>query len=733
MPTIRGFQSSFNGGVVTPEFWGRIDDAKYQTGMAVCDNFIVLPHGPVVNCPGTQFVAATKSPARKSRLIPFTYSTTQTVVIELGHQYIRLYSGGQALLTPGGSAAYAAGTTYNQGDLVTSGGVTYYSMQGTNTGHTPASSPTWWYALGTTYEIPSPYVEADLFAITFVQSNDILTLCHPNYAPAQLARYGATNWQLANISFGNALSPPASLSISTVRGSPASSATKTYQYNVTSTSLDGKSESALVINAGSTSQNLLDSGAHNDLTWPSVSGVTRFNVYRFSGGLFGLMGVSTTLSFTDDGSIIPDTGNTPPTAQYPFATDFPAAVSYYQQRRLFAGTTLFPQKTWGTRTGTESDLAYSIPVKDTDAISFTVASRDVNTIRHIVPLSDIILLTAGGVWRVSSTDGGALTPSTISVKPQSGVGANTAQPIIDDSSTLYIAARGGHIRELSFSWQVQSYVSSDLSLRAPNLFDGYDITQLAFQRSPNPIMWAISTAGNIIGMTYVPEQDVRALWTRSTTNGTFESVCCITEGVEDRIYVVVNRTIGGTTVRYVERFAARLWSNVVNTCYVDCAGVYSGSPTTTVSGLTWLEGQKVNILADGAVMPQAVVTGGAVTLTEAASNIQVGLPLVSQVQTLPAAFMQAPGAGQGRPKNLNRAFFRVTGTGGLSAGYDPSDLVQAKVRTTESPGSPPNLVTDEIEIVPYPSWSSSGQFYIYHTDPLPMTLLSMTPEFSVGS
>jgi len=731
VPNIRGFQASFNGGVVTPEFWGRIDDQKYQSGMAMCNNFIVLPHGPVVNCPGTQFVAATKSAAHKSRLIPFTYSTVQTVAIELGNQYIRFYSQGLALLTPVGSPAWSSATTYPVGALVTSGGFTWYSQQAGNLNQTPAAGA-WWYQLGTTYEIPSPYLEADLFAITFVQSNDILTLCHPNYPPMQLSRYGSTNWQLAAISFGNLLATPATSAVTTVRGSPASTATKTYSYEVTSTSADGKSESAASAVMVSAAQNLLDAGAYNGVNW-TVGAGTRFNIYRLSGGLYGLMGISTSGTFTDDGSIIPDTGNTPPIGQYPFASDYPAAVSYHDQRRLFAGTTLYPQKVWGTRSGTESDLAYSIPVKDTDAISFTIASRDVNTIRHIVPLQAVVLLTAGGVWKLSSSDGGAITPSTISLASQSGVGANNAQPVVDDTSCLYIAARGGHIRELAFSWQVQGYVSTDLSLRAPNLFDGFDIVQLAFQRAPTPLMWGISTAGNIIGMTYVPDQDVRALWTRSTVNGIFESICCIAEGVEDRVYAIVNRTIGGVTVRYVERFAARLWSNVVNTNYVDCAGTYSGAPTTTVTGLTWLEGQTVNILADGCVMPPQTVTSGTITLTEAASNIQVGLPITAQIQTLPAAFLQAPGAGQGRPKNVNRVFFRVSGTGGLQAGPDPTTLVQAKVRTIESPGSPPNLVTDEIEIVMYPSWGTGGQFYIYHTDPLPMTLLSMTPEFAVGS
>lgn len=686
MPNIRGFQQSFNGGVVTPEFWGRIDDSKYQTGLATCDNFIVLPHGPVANCPGTQYVNAAKFAGKQCRLIPFTYSTTQTVVIELGDQYIRFHT---------------------QGQTIVSGGVPY--------------------------EISSPYLEADLFAITYVQSADVLTLCHPNYAPRELRRLGSTNWTLTTITFGSTLTTPTSVAAAPTRGSPASTATKSYAYVVTQASADGRSESPPSSAAGTGAQNLLDSGAYNVITWGAIGGAVRYHVYRLSGGLYGFMGASTSTSFTDDGSIIPDTGFTPPITQTPFASDYPGAVSYFEQRRMFGGTPLNPQKVWGTRSGTESDLSYAIPTRDDDAISFKVASRDVNTIRHIVPMQQVILLTSGGVWRLTSVNSDAITPSTISVAPQSGVGANTAQPVVDDTTALYISARGGHIRELSFNWQVQGFVSNDLSLRAPNLFDGYDITQLAFQRAPHPVMWGVSTSGVLIGMTYVPEQEVRALFTRSTTNGTIESVCVVAEGVEDRIYIVVNRTIGGSTVRYIERMATRLWSNVASSVYVDCAGTYSGTPTTTVTGLTWLEGQTVSILADGAVMPQQVVTGGTVTLSQAASVIQVGLPIVAQIKTLPAAFLQAPGAGQGRPKNLNRIFLRFSSSGGIKAGPDTAHLTEAKIRTTEPYGSPPNLVTDEVEIVTAPSWGNSGQYVVYHDDPLPMTLLSITPEFSVGS
>lgn len=94
MATVRTFARSFAGGEVTPEFYGRIDDAKYQTGLAKCLNFITLPHGPAHNRAGLAFVREVQDSARKTRLVPFSYSTTQTMVLEFGHQYVRFHTDG---------------------------------------------------------------------------------------------------------------------------------------------------------------------------------------------------------------------------------------------------------------------------------------------------------------------------------------------------------------------------------------------------------------------------------------------------------------------------------------------------------------------------------------------------------------------------------------------------------------------------------------------------------------
>ena len=115
MPNIRTLQRSFGGGVVTPEFFGRIDDVKYQTGLALCRNFIVLPHGPIANRPGFAFVRAVKDSTKKTRLIPFTYSTDQTMVIEVGAGCFRFHTHGATLMN--GAVPYEIANPYAEADL----------------------------------------------------------------------------------------------------------------------------------------------------------------------------------------------------------------------------------------------------------------------------------------------------------------------------------------------------------------------------------------------------------------------------------------------------------------------------------------------------------------------------------------------------------------------------------------------------------------------------------------
>ena len=258
MPNIKIFKGSFSGGEMSPDMFGRIDDGKYQSGVAKCRNFIARPQGPAENRAGFAFVNEVKNSNVATRLIPFTYSTTQTMVIEMGAGYFRFHTQGATLLA-GSPAAYNGATAYVVGGLVSSAGTNYYCILGT-TGNAPPNA-TYWYPLPSVYyEIPNPYAAADLFDIHYVQSADIITLVHPTYPPRELRRNGATNWTLPTINFTPPILAPAN---PTVTSSGFTTGKYNAYYVVTAVGSDNISQSASSTNALGNSFNITGITAAN--------------------------------------------------------------------------------------------------------------------------------------------------------------------------------------------------------------------------------------------------------------------------------------------------------------------------------------------------------------------------------------------------------------------------------------------------------------------------------------
>lgn len=467
------------------------------------------------------------------------------------------------------------------------------------------------------------------------------------------------------------------------------------------------------------------------VTWPAVAGAARYNVYRRRNGVWAYVGQAFGTTFTDD-NITPDTSQTPPEANDPFATtgEYPRAAGYFQGRRWFGGSNAKPQNLWATRSGTESNMAYSIPTRDNDSIAVRLSARQANTIRHIIPLSDLLVLTSGAEWMINAGNGTTITPASINYKAQGGYGAAAVMPAVTSDAVLYVQDRGGRIREMLYSWEKSGYKTNDICVMAPHLFDGYTIVSMTYVRVPHPMIFCVRSDGALLGLTYVPEHQVAA-WHQHNTDGLFKSVVAVPEGDEDVLYAIIQRTINGQTKRYVERKRTRRFSELADCFFVDSGVTYDGAAATVISGLHHLEGEEVAILADGAVHPRRTVTNGQITLEDTASVVHVGLPYTGDIHTLPLSF-EAAAFGQGRTKNVNKAHLRVANTSGLRVGPLGGTLAEAAQRTVEPMGTAPAPLNTEVAIDIRPSWNPNGQVHIQQAEPLPSTILALTLEASVG-
>jgi Ubiquitin-activating enzyme E1 FCCH domain len=592
---------SFAAGELAPSMYGRVDLAKYHVGAALLRNYFVDYRGGASSRTGTEFVGQVKDSSNPTRLIPFQFNTLQTYVLVFGNQTLRFVTNGGYVLetattitgitqaNPGVVTDPAHG--YSNGDLVflqniagmtqlnqryaiitsaTTNTYTLTDMYGVPIDTTGYGAYTSGGTASRVYTIATPYAAADLALIKFTQSADVMTLVHTAYTPQTLTRQGNASWTMAAVTFQPTAAPPTGATATFVNNGTGTAYPNTqYEYAITATvggveSLPSTPASVTNLALG---QNV---GAQNHIAWNAVTGATIYNIYRTQenlsttvpqGALFGFIGSTNpagTNTFVDD-NILPDFTNCPPQAYNPFTVaGNPGCVCYYQQRQVFAGMANAPEQMDFSKSGDFFNMDFSIPSKDDDNIEITIASQQVNAIEFMLPLNNLLVLTSSGAWAVSGgAVGAALTPQQVQATPQAYNGcSNVCPPIAINYDILYVQARGSIVRDLAYNFYVNLYTGTDITMLSNHLFFGHQLLEWTYAEEPFKVVWAVREDGILLSLTYVKEQDVIA-WAHHDTEGLFKSVCSVTEGQENAVYVVVERFVQGQYLQYIERFASR--------------------------------------------------------------------------------------------------------------------------------------------------------------------------------
>jgi len=408
---------------------------------------------------------------------------------------------------------------------------------------------------------------------------------------------------------------------------------------------------------------------------------------------------------------------------------YPSCAAIYEQRLIFANTAYEPQTLWFSKSSDYNNFDVHISPQDDDAVTRTIASQQVNGIRHIIPLNDILALTSTSEWKIGpSYNESTITPTSFSAKPQGYRGCSQVVPVVVGSRILYVQDMGATIRDLGYSLESDGYVSSEINVLAKHLFYKKQIVDWAYQQEPDSIVWSVRNDGILLGLTYLKEQDVWA-WHQHETDGQFESVCTIPGDDRNEVWFVVKRG----EQRFVERMTERLpTTRPEDQFYVDCGLSYSGEPTETLSGLEHLEGKEVAILADGNVLPRQTVQGGKITMPVSASKAHVGLGYIAEIEMLKVDLPLKDGTIQGRYKTIPRAVIRVENTRGVWIGPTRELMDEFKQRATENWDAPIELFTGDIDMIMPGGYDQNGKLIIQQRDPLPMTILSIIPEVVPG-
>jgi hypothetical protein len=477
-----------------------------------------------------------------------------------------------------------------------------------------------------------------------------------------------------------------------------------------------------------------------DVSWTTVAGGKLYNVYKEKNGIFGFIGSAALPPFRDDG-ISPATDDAAPQFRDPFANDnFPSCGDYFEQRMIYANTNKKTNGYWASQSANYKNMNVSQPTADSDAFTRALVAKKVQDIRHMVSMNVLIMFTGSAVWKVwSGANNDVLTPKSATARLQEGsVGAADVPPIPIGSNIIFVQAAGNCVYDLAYDLTNDVYKGSDISLLSNHLLEGRTIKEWAFQQNPNRVVWAVLTDGTLAGLTYQKDQEVYA-WHRHDTDGFFESVCAIEEGRETAVYFIVRRVINGQTYRYIERLHTRVFATIGDAWFSDCALSYSGVEKSVISGYGHLEGKTVNILADGSVQPQAVVTNGTITLQRAASKVIAGLPIQADLVTLAIDIPGGDTVGAKR-KKVSAVNLRVAKTRGLKIGPVEEDgsiraerLIEFKDRSFDDPmGSPITPKTRKIRQQIDNLWNDDGSIIIRQDYPLPASILSIIPELTIA-
>lgn len=369
-----------------------------------------------------------------------------------------------------------------------------------------------------------------------------------------------------------------------------------------------------------------------------------YRVYRFLNGRMGFVGIvelpagahSSLFGYLVDEGAAPDTDDGPPILRNPFVGvgNYPSVVAFHQQRRLFAGTDNDPQGIECSQIGHFSNFTKHEPIRDGDAFRIPLASGEVNPIRHILSLRRAVVLSGASENSLEGDEAGTITPTQVNARPYSYEGSSFLRPLKCGPVVVYNQARGGIVRDLAYDFGADGYKGLNRSLPSRHLLEGYTLVDWAYQKVPHSIIWSVRDDGALLGLTYIPEQEMFA-WHRHDTDGSFERVVCVPEGDGgtfqertlggkttgrvDGTYLFTKRTINGKVRRFIER----LDRGVVDE--TDTTGFKYSDSSLSYDG--WNKGTTTMVLSGGVDYTPAetlTLTASAPTFTPFDQEVDAG-------------------------------------------------------------------------------------------------------------
>lgn len=758
MVTAAPIKTSWNAGEWSPLLDGHIALERWADSSRLLQNLIALKQGPATRRGGTRFVKEVKDSTEDTALIPFEFNVDQEYMIEAGDQYFRFYTANSPIVETaqaitGITKANPAVVSYTGADPANGkevyikdvAGMTevngkFFIVANVNTGANTfelsgidSTNYTTYTSGGTfapTYEIASPYTTASLFdgngLVNFqhAQSADVLYIAHGSYNTRSLTRTSNTSWTLSSMVFDDG------------PYLPLNDTTTTITLSGTSGSVSVTASSIVGINDG-TGFKTTDIGRlirfedpANDWTWLEITAWTSTTVVTATiKGINPSAGTATTdwrLGMFSD------------------TTGWPTVITFFQDRVFLAGATSHPDRWALSKTGGYSDTTFFFAPTDKDGvvkadngITGTLQSGKVNAILWAgTDDKGLIIGTAAQEWilRASNTNE-AISPTNAKTDAFSAVGSSYIQPIQVENGTIFAQRARRKIFDIIYNLERDALKPRDLTITCEHI-SRTGIAELKFQQEPINCIWMRRTDGLLIGYTYYPDEAVFGAH-RHVIGGTDTKVKSIAvipsaDGSRDELWLIVERTINGTTRKYIE-YMERYYEDdiaIEDAFCIDSGLTYDGQATSIVTGLDHLEGETVKVMLDGKSHPDLIVENGQVTLANnrEGEKIQIGLGNVWAWKSQRIEAGAANGTAQGKTKRITDFVVRLLNTLGLYYGRNATEYDEYDFNQGAEYDETPALYNGDTDKIPWPAgYETDGTIYLQHDGVFPATILSVMP------
>ncbi|MCP4488994.1 MAG: hypothetical protein GY820_17030 [Gammaproteobacteria bacterium] len=565
-------------------------------------------------------------------------------------------------------------------------------------------------AVDTSSEVTTTYTEAELRDLRFTQDEDSLLIFHKNHLPARLSRVSHTEWHLIEFADDGVFE------VDTI--ADQSDHTDDTYTGVALTGGGGSGVEATIVVSGNsvTRVTISDPGtgyAENDtLTIPFATiggtGPVTCDVYRLTGE-----------NLPSDWG----TGN------------YPTFGFFFEQRLWTCATPDQPNAIWSSKSASYFDFDIGTG-QDDESIQIVV--KDATKFMWATSGDKIMLGSHNGEFLLApSSEGDALTPSNIRPVPTTNYGSSFSVPVQVDTNTIFLQRGLRKFRRTEYKLTSDTYSAKDITILSDHITKS-GVIDVAFANEPHSYIWGVRNDGELVGLTYEPEYEVYA-WHRHVVGGTDAEIKSIavsdgaTDVDRDELWAVIERTVDGSTVKYIEFMTEGLSpeDDQEEAFFVD-SGVTKTGAFTVFDGLDHLEGETVSLLIDGAVQAPKEVASGEVTLdTACVTKGHAGLSAPAFVDPITPAGGNPIGTSEGKIKRVSKLALRLYRSLGFQVGEIGGTFDTYSFGPPDTMDDPIPLFTGDTDPVPYPGGHDRNiDIRVKQTDPLPLNILAIMYEAS---